>query len=75
LATDHALGEMHVVFCRNVLIYFGSSLRERVLSTFAGCLERSGFLCLGMNEGLSPLAKEAFADFAERERIFRRRPK
>jgi chemotaxis protein methyltransferase CheR len=75
LASDHALGEMHVVFCRNVLIYFGSALRERVLSTFAGCLERSGFLCLGMNEGLSTQTKEDFADFAERERIYRRRAK
>ncbi|HYQ01520.1 MAG TPA: protein-glutamate O-methyltransferase CheR [Polyangiaceae bacterium] len=73
LASDHALGEMHVVFCRNVLIYFGSQLRDRVLSTFAGCLERAGFLCLGMNEGLSPLARDSFADFSERERIFRRR--
>jgi len=73
LASDQALGEMHVVFCRNVLIYFGSQLRERVVGTFAGCLDRSGFLCLGMNEGLSPLAKQSFADFAERERIFRRR--
>jgi len=73
LASDHALGAMHVVFCRNVLIYFGSELRERVLSTFADCLERSGFLCLGMNEGLSPAAKKNFAEFAERERIFRRR--
>lgn len=75
LATDHALGEMHVVFCRNVLIYFGSPLRDRVLSTFAGCLERSGFLCLGMHEALSSAAKEDFADFAERERIYKRRAK
>jgi len=73
LTTDHGLGEMHVVFCRNVLLYFGSSLRERVLSTFAGCLDRAGFLCLGMNEGLSAIAKASFADFAARERIFRRR--
>jgi chemotaxis protein methyltransferase CheR len=73
LASDQALGEMHVVFCRNVLIYFGTELRERALATFAGCLERSGFLCLGMNEGLSPLAKGKFAEFAEHERIYRRR--
>ncbi|HYQ46786.1 MAG TPA: CheR family methyltransferase [Polyangiaceae bacterium] len=73
LASDHALGAMHVVFCRNVLIYFGAQLRERVLSTFTDCLERSGFLCLGMNEGLSPEARKNFSDFAERERIFRRR--
>jgi chemotaxis protein methyltransferase CheR len=73
LASDQALGEMHVVFCRNVLIYFGEDLRDRVLGTFAGCLPRSGFLCLGMNEGLSPLAKAKFADFAAPERIYRRR--
>ncbi|MEI9938673.1 MAG: protein-glutamate O-methyltransferase CheR [Pseudomonadota bacterium] len=73
LASDQALGEMHVVFCRNVLIYFGTELRERALTTFAGCLGRSGFLCLGMNEGLSPVSKAKFADFAEHERIYRRR--
>jgi len=73
LASDQALGAMHVVFCRNVLIYFGTDLRERTLATFAGCLERSGFLCLGMNEGLSATAKVKFADFAEHERIYRRR--
>ena len=64
---------MHVVFCRNVMIYFGSPLRERVVATFAGCLERSGFLCLGMNEALSAISKQSFAEFSERERIFRRR--
>jgi len=73
LASDQALGEMHVVFCRNVLIYFGTELRERALATFAGCLQRSGFLCLGMNEALSPEARGHFAEFAENERIFRRR--
>ncbi|HKO53726.1 MAG TPA: protein-glutamate O-methyltransferase CheR [Polyangiaceae bacterium] len=73
LASDQALGEMHVVFCRNVLIYFGTALRERAIATFAGCLERSGFLCLGMNEALSALAIAKFSEFAEHERIFRRR--
>jgi chemotaxis protein methyltransferase CheR len=73
LASDQALGEMHVVFCRNVMIYFGTELRERALTTFASCLERSGFLCLGMNEGLSPSARAKFANVAEHQRIFRRR--
>jgi chemotaxis protein methyltransferase CheR len=73
LASDQALGAMHVVFCRNVLIYFGTELRERALATFGGCLERSGFLCLGMNEALSPKAKTQFGEFAEYERIYQRR--
>jgi len=73
LASDHALGDMHVVFCRNVLIYFGSGLREQALATFANCLGRGGFLCLGSNEALPPIATAAFAEYAAAERIYRRR--
>lgn len=73
LASDHALGEMHVVLCRNVLIYFGQALRERAVSLFAGCLERGGFLCLGKNEGLPVGALPAFSAFSATEHIFRRR--
>jgi len=73
LADFSHLGAFDLVFCRNVLIYFGGELRERALTTFADCLQRSGFLCLGMNEVLSPNAKKSFAEFAEPERIYRRR--
>jgi chemotaxis protein methyltransferase CheR len=73
LASDYALGEMHVVFCRNVLIYFGSELRERALTTFADCLGHGGFLCLGMNESLSVDSRALFAEFAAKERIYQRR--
>ncbi|MET0793106.1 MAG: CheR family methyltransferase, partial [Polyangiaceae bacterium] len=73
LACDHALGEMHVVFCRNVLIYFGNALREQAFSTFADSLGRGGFLCLGINESLSPTAANAFAECGAAERIYRRR--
>jgi chemotaxis protein methyltransferase CheR len=74
LASDHALGEMHVVFCRNVLIYFGAELRDRSVTLFADCLERGGFLCLGKNEGLPPQVAGKFSEFSAAERIFRRRP-
>ena len=73
LASDHGLGDMHVVFCRNVLIYFGSALREQAFQTFAGCLGRGGFLCLGSNECLSPAACAAFVECVAPERIYRRR--
>jgi chemotaxis protein methyltransferase CheR len=53
LATDSAIGVMNVVFCRNVLIYFGSPLRQRALETLSGSLVRGGFLCLGASERLS----------------------
>jgi chemotaxis protein methyltransferase CheR len=73
LASDYALGEMHVVFCRNVLIYFGAELRERALCTFRDCLGHGAFLCLGRNEGLPPAAAAHFSAFSAAERIYRRR--
>ena len=72
LVSDHVFGEMHVVFCRNVLIYFGPDLRDEVLGKFSESLCPGGFLCLGASERLARSAKErAFADFAPAERIYR----
>ena len=73
LVSDYALGEMQVVFCRNVLIYFGETLRQRVLGVFADSLCRGGFLCLGGSERVSPARADLFADFVSPERIYRRR--
>jgi chemotaxis protein methyltransferase CheR len=73
LAIDHAPGQMHVVFCRNVLIYFGPALRDRVFGLLAESLGHGGFLCLGGSEALSGAATRLFADFAMRERIYRRK--
>jgi len=50
LVSDQPPGEMQVIFCRNVLIYFGGELRRRVLTKLAGGLCRGGFLCLGHSE-------------------------
>lgn len=72
LATDFSLGEMHVIFCRNVLIYFGSELRTRVLEMFAGAVSHGGFLCLGKSESM-PAASTDFEEFAADVRIYRRR--
>ena len=73
LVSDYSLGEMHVIFCRNVLIYFGEQLRTRVFSLFADGLARGGFLCLGANEALPSKERAAYQDLAPNDRIFRRR--
>lgn len=52
LAVDEAFGEMHLVFCRNVLIYFNRHLQDRALSLFSESLVHGGFLCLGSKEDL-----------------------
>jgi chemotaxis protein methyltransferase CheR len=60
LATDAAFGEMHLVICRNVLIYFSRPLQDRVFSLFDTSLLSGGFLALGSKETI------AFASIAPR---------
>jgi chemotaxis protein methyltransferase CheR len=50
LATDQAFGEMDVIFCRNVLIYFDNPLINKVIGLFYNCLKTGGILCLGSKE-------------------------
>ena len=52
LASDSAFGEMHMVFCRNVLIYFNRDLQNRALEIFTESLVHGGFLCLGTKEDI-----------------------
>lgn len=52
LAVDEAFGEMHLVFSRNVLIYFNRELQNRALRLFTESLVHGGFLCLGTKEDI-----------------------
>ena len=52
LVTDSVFGEMHLIFCRNVLIYFDRDLQERVFSLFKDSLIHCGFLCIGTQESI-----------------------
>lgn len=73
LATDGAFGEMHLVVCRNVLIYFNRDLQDRVLSLFAESLVNGGFLCIGTHEDLQfSSVADAFEEVDRAARIYRR---
>ncbi|WP_435548707.1 CheR family methyltransferase [Desulfobacterium sp. N47] len=52
LVTDGVFGEMNLIMCRNVLIYFDRKLQNRVLNLFCESLCHGGFLCLGSKESL-----------------------
>lgn len=52
LVTDQVFGEMNVIVCRNVLIYFDAELQERVFKLFGDSLDLGGFLCIGTKESL-----------------------
>jgi chemotaxis protein methyltransferase CheR len=71
LATDGVFAEMHLILCRNVLIYFDRNLQNRVLSIFRDSLCYNGFLCLGSKETLQFSAVQPdFVEFATKERIY-----
>lgn len=53
LATDSIFGEMNLIMCRNVLIYFNRDLQNRAIELFYESLSHFGFLCLGIKEDLS----------------------
>lgn len=74
LVTDGVFSEMHLIFCRNVLIYFDKSLQNRVLALLADSLLHGGFLCLGTKETLqfSDVAGHFKAMDAE-QRIYQKR--
>jgi chemotaxis protein methyltransferase CheR len=74
LATDRSFNEFDLVLCRNVLIYFGRDLQDRVLSLFDESLGRRGVLALGRKETLNGTAIEArYEPVDEAEKIYRKR--
>ena len=74
LATDQVFGEMHVILCRNILIYFDRPLQQRVFKLFGESLDMGGFLCLGTKETLRFGGNEESFDVVNRSlRIFRKR--
>lgn len=52
LAVDSSFGQMNLIFCRNVLIYFNKNLKNKVLGLMDDSLLPNGFLGLGTKETL-----------------------
>ncbi len=73
LVTDAVFGEMHLISCRNVLIYFDRVLQDRAVGLFRESLARKGFLGIGAKESLrfSDHAS-AFSEFVASEKIYQR---
>lgn len=74
LVTDSSFGEMDMIVCRNVLIYFSGELQDRVIRLFNESLVPGGFLCLGSKESIrfSTISSE-FEDFNAGHRIYRKK--
>lgn len=76
IVTDSVFGEMNLILCRNVLIYFDSKLQNRVLQLFFDSLRPNGFLCLGSKETIDfSVVKEHFIHLTKRQKIFQKKRK
>jgi chemotaxis methyl-accepting protein methylase len=65
-------GGMHLIACRNVIIYFDRLTQEALFQRFYEALLPGGFLVLGKVETLLGPARHLLVPVDPRERIFRR---
>ncbi|NMG19977.1 CheR family methyltransferase [Brasilonema bromeliae] len=73
LATDNSFNEFHIIFCRNVLIYFNKILQERVINLFHESLVPFGILGLGRQETLRFTPHERdYEELEGGEKLYRR---
>lgn len=74
LATDSDFGEMNMVLCRNVMIYFKPDLKERAIGLFDSSIVSGGFLCLGSKETLeNKKAAENYSEIEPKSRVYRKK--
>jgi chemotaxis protein methyltransferase CheR len=73
LVTDAVFAEMHLVSCRNVLIYFDRALQDRALGLFKDSLARKGFLGLGSKESMRfSQHAQSFSEYVWQEKVYQK---
>ncbi len=72
LVRDPPFSRIHLVCCRNLLIYFEPQLQQRVMATFHYALRPGGYLFLGSSESIASQA-HLFLPLNKRHRLFIRR--
>ena len=74
LVTDSVFAEVHLILCRNVLIYFDKDLQNKVQNIFYNSLVNGGVLCLGSKESLRFTDfHEQYIELDKKQRIFKKR--
>lgn len=69
LAADPPFSQMHLVTCRNLLIYLQPVLQKRVIPLLHYALQPSGFLVLGGSESVAGFP-ELFSTFDKTNKIY-----
>jgi chemotaxis protein methyltransferase CheR len=55
-AAMRVYGEIDIILCRNMLIYFDDQSRLTAVNHFYDCMARGGFICLGHSESMSRIS-------------------
>jgi two-component system CheB/CheR fusion protein len=63
--------QLHLISCRNVLIYFQRRLQDRVLALFQFALNPKGILFLGSSETM-PFTADEFTQIDQKHKIYQR---
>jgi len=70
---DQAFGEMNLIVCRNVLIYFENVLQNKVLAMMRDSLVHRGFLVLGDSETVEfTHVSDNFTELSARSRVYQK---
>lgn len=73
LVTDQSFNEFDIIICRNVLIYFNKILQNHVHKLLYNSLSQSGFLGLGIREGIKFTSHEyCYGEVDASEKLYRK---
>ena len=72
IAEDPPFSQMNLLACRNLLIYFGAGLQQKVVPILHYALRSSGFLMLGNSESVAGFPN-LFAPVDKKHKIFSKR--
>lgn len=67
---EHQKRHFDMILCRNVLIYFGRDVQQRIIGNLSRDMLRDGYLILGKSETLGHEAGAMFKPAYPRERIY-----
>jgi len=72
LASSRYLGNIDIIFCRNVFIYFTKPLQEFIVDNFHRALKKDGYLIIGAAERLFSEASLIFKDIDPFNRVYQK---
>jgi len=72
LLEENTNNSFDLILCRNVIIYFDKSARQKIFNNFFKSLNKSGFLIIGLSEILDGKSHSLYKPIYSRERIYQK---